>query len=669
MTPLLSALLAAYTALGAITIEGQVSGPDNQPIAHAQVFLEPGLGGALLDVAASDTGHFVFPDVQPGAVGLFAVAPGYGFGGQSLTVAVADQIPPIRITLQPATTVQGTVVGVKDAPVAGARITRFLVKGTHKVGIPLAKLKQFGYAEPVTDASGKFILDSVPAGTKVDLKIGHPNFAQEGFIDAAAGSSDVRVTMNPGVLVEGEVVSRATQVAIAQAAVLIQNAQPPHDTSTASSSITGQFSMRLKPGVYMYQAQGAGMRSAGWERLTITGERPVERVRLAVAGFGTIRGNVRDAITEKPIRDVRITLTTNGSDAAVVRSGPGGDFQFTAGEGENAIRIDSTPGYFPPDTQHMKTTIREGADVELPGMWLRPLPAYQVQIVREDGSPVPGALVSLLRPMQIGWHVADAQGLATIHLEEFPASGALLGRVDDPSSKGVALFTLEKSQSGPGMVQLFDAGTVEGRTVNARGRAVAGVSVGAFFPGESAADAILLWQTFSSKDGTFRWNAVVPGVPQRLAARAGAESSGESATFNLAPAEVKALGDIAVEGAKAGSTRRGDAVKWYQWPVLCGTLPAAEVCLKSPAMLLYVNGASIPALMESLSRVKAQLNMPDLVIALISDTAPDCGDSTVPVLSGKPEGGVTTLLLDRQGQVVLETSGLPPVSVIQSLQS
>jgi hypothetical protein len=264
--------------------------------------------------------------------------------------------------------------------------------------------------------------------------------------------------------------------------------------------------------------------------------------------------------------------------------------------------------------------------------------------------------------------VADAQGLATIHLEEFPASGALLGRVDDPNSKGIALFTLEKSESAPGTVQLFDAGTVEGRTVNARGRAVAGISVGAFFPGESAADAILLWQAFSGKDGAFRWNAVVPGVPQRLAARAGAESSGESATFNLAPAEVKSLGDIAVEGAKDGSTRRGNALKWHQWPVLCGTLPAAEVCAKSPAMLLYVNGASIPALMESLSRVRTLLNMPDLVIALISDTAPDCGESTVPVLSGKPEGGATTLLVDRQGQVVLETSGLPPVSVIQSLQ-
>lgn len=667
MTPILSAILALYAALGSTTIEGQVVGPDNQPIAHAQVFLEPGLGGALRDVAASDSGHFSFSDVGPGAAGLFAIAPGFGFGGQSLTVAVDDQVPPIAIILQPASILRGTVVGPKEVPVAGARITRFLVKGVHKVGIPLAKLKQFGYTEPVTDAAGKFVLESVPAGAMLDLKVGHPNFAQEGFIDAAVGGPDVKVTLYPGVLVEGEVVSRANQVAIAQAAVLIQNAQPPHDTATATSGISGKFSLRLKPGVYMYQAQGAGKRSAGWERLTITGEHPVEQVRLAVAGFGMIRGNVRDAVTGDPLRDVRITLNTNGSDASIVRTGPGGDFQFTAGEGENTIRLDSTPGYFPPDTQSMRMTIAEGSDVELPGMWLRPLPAYPIKVVRGDGTPVPGALVSLLRPSQLGWHVADANGVATIHLQAFPENGALLGRVEDPASGGIALFTIEKSQTEAGTVQLFEAATVTGRVVNGRGRAVGGVSVGAFFPGGSASDAILLWQTFSDKEGAFKWSAVVPGVPQRLAARASAEASGESATFNLAPAEAKDLGDITVDGARDSTPRRGTAARWYEWPVLCGGLPAAETCAKSPVMLVYVSAASVSAVMESLVRVKEILNMPDLLIALVSDAAPGCADERLPVLSGKAEGGATTVLVDRSGQVVLETAGLPPVAALRKL--
>lgn len=667
MTPILSALLALYAALGTTVIEGQVVGPDGQPIAHAQVFLEPGLGGALMDVAASESGQFSFPDVGPGAAGLFAVAPGFGFGGQSLTIAVDDRVPPIAIVLQPAAALRGIVVGPKEVPVAGAQITRFLVKGAHKVGIPLAKLKQFGYTEPVTDAAGKFVLEGVPAGAMLDLKVGHPNFAQEGFIDAAVGGPEVKVTLYPGVLVEGEVVSRSNQVAIAQAAVLIQNAQPPHDTATATSSISGKFSMRLKPGVYMYQAQGAGKRSAGWERLTITGERPVEQVRLAVAGFGTIRGNVRDAVSGNPIRDVRITLNTNGADASIVRTGPGGDFQLTAGEGENTIRLDSTPGYFPPDTQSMRMTVVEGADVELPGMWLRPLPAYPIKVVRGDGTPVPGALVSLLRPNQLGWHVADANGVATIHLQAFPESGSLLGRVEDPASNGIALFTVEKSQSEAGTVQLFEAASVTGRVVNTRGRALGGVSVGAFFPGTSAGDAILLWQSFSDKEGAFHWNAVVPGVPQRLAARASAEASGESATFNLAPAETKALGDISVDGAKDTPARHSTVSRWYQWPVLCGTLPAAEVCAKAPVMLVYVSAASIPAVMESLVRVKEILNLPDLVIALVSDAAPDCGEGTLPVLSGKADGGATTLLVDRQGQVVLETGGLPPVALLRKL--
>jgi hypothetical protein len=670
MTSLLSALLALSAAL-AVNLEGQVIGPDNQPVPHAQVFLEPGLGGQLMDVAASDTGHFVFSEVQPGAAGVFAVAPGMGFAGQHLNVAVGDVLPPIRIVLQPAVQLRGRVVDPKGGPIQGARVTRFGVKGVHKVGIPLAKLKQFGYLEPVTDADGRFVLDSVSASSKIDLKIGHPNFAQEGVIDAVPGAAELQVSMHPGVLVEGEVVTRATQVPIAHAAVLIQNAQPPHDTATASSSLSGNFSLRLKPGVYLYQAQSAGMRSAGWERLTISGERPVEKVRLAVAGFGTIRGNVRDAVSGNPIRNIRITLATNGIDAAVVRTGPGGDFQFTAGEGENSIIIDSTPGYFSPDTQQTKVTMLEGTDVELPGMWLRPLPAYQISVVREDGSPVPGALVTLLRPSQLGWHVADDAGLATIHLQNFPESGSLLGRVEDPSSADTALFTLEKTQAEPGTVQLFTAGTVAGRVVNSRGRAVSGASVGAFFPGEDASGAILLWQTYSDKEGTFRWNSVVPGVPQRLAARASAEASGESATFNLAPAEVKDLGDITVEGAKDLNLRRSGTLKWYQWPVLCGALPADEVCASSPALLVRASAASLPATMESLARVKEVLNMPGLVVALIAESAPDCGDSIVPVLSAKSEGAgdATTLLLDRQGQVVLETGGLPPVAAIRGLQN
>lgn len=667
--------MASWLVAGAVlqsilavsTIEGQVVGPDNRPIAQAQVFLEPGLEGFLQDTITSESGHFQFSDVSPGGTGIFALAPGYGFGGQHVDIAVGDEVPRLLIVLREARTIEGKIVDHKGGAVSGARVTRIGVKGAHKVGIPLAKLRQYGYAEPVSNESGHFRVPSVPAGSTIDLKVGHGSFAQEGVLDVPAGATGVTVTMYPGVLVEGDVMSRSNQLAVGQANVLIRNAQPPYDTATTRSNLQGRFSLRLKPGVYLYQAEGAGMRSPGWERLAITGERPVEHVRLSVAGTGVIFGNVRDAISGNPVRGVRISLTTNGSRAAVMRTGSGGDFKFVAGEGENIIQLDSTPGYFPPDTQHVKVTVLEGNDVELPGMWLKPLPAYQITVVDAAQNPVPGALVSVLHPQQFGWHVADAQGLVDIRVQAFPADGTLLGRAEHPTLPQVAVFRLDQHTTGPGAVQLFDAATVSGTIVNGRGKGLAGVSVGAFFPGASAADAILLWQTFSGPDGQFRWPSAVPGVPQRCAARAPGAESGESATFNLTPGEDKSLGEIVVDKGQSGESLLGTSVSWYTWDLLSGSLPEKAECARRPALLVYTSAEDVAFVMESLAQIKIILDHPDLLIAIVSDGTPDGLDPTIPVVSGTPVGSATTRVLDRQGNVIFESSGTPPVHLLRNL--
>lgn len=667
MTSLLLATVALHSVFAISSIEGQVVGPDNQPVAQAQVFLEPGLEGILSDTVTSETGHFAFPEVGPGPAGIFAVAPGYGFAGQTVNVAVADVVPPITIVLRGASTIQGKVSGPKGVPVAGARITRIAIKGAHKVGIPLYKLRQYGYPEPASDADGHFLIPSVPEGSTVDLKVGHPSYAQEGVIDVPAGAASLQISLYTGVLVEGIVVGRGNQIPVGQANVLVQNAQPPNDTATATSNLQGLFSLRLKPGVYLYQAQGAGMRSSGWERLIISGERPVEQLRLAMAGTGRIRGNVRDAISGNPVHGVRVSLTTNGTRAAIERTGPSGDFQFTAGEGENIIHLDSTPGYFPPDTQHVKVAILEGNDVELPGMWLKPLPAYQITIVDEEQHPVPGALVSVLRPRQFGWHVADAQGMVNIRVQAVSEDGILLGRAEHPTQNKIALFKLESTQTGAGTVQLFEAGTIEGTVVGPRGKSLEGASVGAFFPGESAADAILLWQTFSDGDGHFRWESVVPGVPQRCAARTAELASGESTTINLTPGEQKSVGEILVDAGKSGPSQLGETVPWYTWDIRCGTLPDREVCAQRPALLVYVSPEDAPAYRESLTQFQTILARPDLMIVLVVNGDPDCTDGTLPVLAGTRPNSAATLLVDRNGKAVFESTGTPPIQLLRNL--
>jgi len=668
MSFILSALVAVHAGLAITSVSGHVTGPDGAAIGQAQVFLEPGLGGAIVDAVADGSGYFEFHDIAPGPAGVFAIAPGFGFEGQHLTIAVADAIAPIRIVLHPATRISGVVRNHKGEPVSGARITRIGVKRNHKVGVPLAKLKLYGYAEPESDGEGRFALENVPEGTVIDMKVGHASYAQEGVGDVPAGAADVGITLHPGVLLEGTVVTRAANEPVAQVSVLVQSAQPPHDTALARSGLQGRFSLRLKPGVYMYQATGAGLRSPGWERMAITGENPVERLRVAVAGAGHIRGTVHDAMTGDPIRDVRLTLTTNGTPAAVTRTGPGGDFLFTAGEGENIVRLEMAPGYFPPESQDIKVSILENAAVELPGMWLKPLPEYAVTVVDDGGAPVPGALVTLLRPAQFGWYVADGEGKVALRVHNFPEAGTVLGRAEHPHRPMGALFSLEKQQEVPGTVQLYPLASLSGRVVNNRGRGVGGATVGAFFPGESASDAILLWQTASDAEGTFRWDAVVPGVPQRCAARLGPEAHGESATFNLPPGGSETIGDIAVSGASSGAVLLGNRLAWYSDDIQCGTLPDEAECNSRPVLLLYASAANADAVAESAGRVLAQLGPGDLIAVVVADGPVICSGSTaVPIIRGKAQSAATTVLLDSAGTVILESTGLPPAALLRGM--
>ena len=54
---------------------------------------------------------------------------------------------------------------------------------------------------------------------------------------------------------------------------------------------------------------------------------------------------------------------------------------------------------------------------------------------------------------------------------------------------------------------------------------------------EITSPKIKIWETTSRPDGTFEWHAVVPGVPQRCAARAGDDGGGEGGVCLLQLAE------------------------------------------------------------------------------------------------------------------------------------
>lgn len=657
-------MVLAALLLGASTLSGRVVDAGGQPVPGTRVFIEPGLEGNLMEAQVGADGGFTFDNVPPGPVGIFAIAPDFGYAGRHFNLGLDEAVAPFVLRMPPAGRVAGRVVTEKRKPIDGARVTRIALLDADKVGIPLTKLKAFGFEEPRSDGEGRFVVEQLPAAGLVALKVGHPDYAQEGISDINVGDEDVRVTLTPGVITEGLVLDRRQEMAVANVDVWFQNADPPHDTAITRSDGRGHFQVRLKPGAYLGRAAGSGYRSPGWLRFEVSAEAPRQVVRLFVARTGRVRGTVKDAVSGTPVSGVRVLLETNGNIAGMVRTGATGEFVFETAEGANLVRVEAAPGYFPPEINTVSATITQGQELVLPGFWLAPLPEFNVLVLDDELNPAPGVIVSVLRPYQFGWRTTDAEGRVRIKATVLPPDGRLIGMAEHPSAPLGALFALTRKDTQEARVQLLPLGRISGTAVTAEQKPVAGAVIGGFFPGERAEEEMLLWRCLSREDGRFAWDAVSPGVPQRCLIRAGEKATAQSITFNLAPAGEQDLGLIAVAGAAQGASLLNQTFSWRDATLLCG--PAPDDYVRARRMvLLYCTTAEAEIVFAGLRDVERILAENGLGCAILLDRPLLCESAPCPVLHGKPPATATTYVLDTSGRVVYESFGLPPLRAMK----
>jgi len=660
-------LVLTSVVTGVTTLSGQVVDAAGSPVASAQVFLEPGRLGLLVRTLTSGDGAFLFEDVPPGGVGVFAVAEGHAFGGQHIHVAVDDALPAITIRLAPADTLSGKISDFKGRPVEGARVTRVALLGERKVGIPLAKLKAFGVDEPVSGEDGRFTVCRLPQGGTVALKTCHRQFAQEGLSDLAVGDQDVRISLYPGVLVQGIVRSRDQGLPVLNASILVSNAAAPYDTAVTETDASGRFMLRLKPGVYIYQATSAAYRSMGWRQLTVTGREPHPEVSLMVVGVGEIAGKVCNAVSGEPIAGARLLVEADGNMVGVVRTGRTGVFESDATEGENIVRLEPVPGYHPPELAVQRVEVLESERSEIPTFWLAPIPMYTVQIVAESMEPAPGVIVQVLRPAQFGWRVTDAQGRVNIRVAALPPDGVIVGMAEHPTKPLCALFALRREEIESAKVQMLPMGSVKGRVVTAKRQEIQGAVVGALFGEGLLDDPLWLWRTLANRHGVFEWRAVMPNVAQRCIAAAGEDASGESMPFSLEPSYSKDLGNVVVAEGVAADSIQGRPLKWYANPLLCGTLPDKRARKNKPAWVMYCEAEEAHMVIEGLTVAREILAGKEMLFAVVAHGRYDCNSAPIPVLAGAAPTHATTYLVGSDGKVVLEAFGMPPAHIVQNL--
>jgi hypothetical protein len=659
--------IAVFVAIGLAATPGGPSGrvvdAQDRPIAGARVFAEPGLGGALVETTSDAQGAWRF-DALPAAspLGIFAIAEGFAFGG--VTFSSTEEAQDVKIRLSTSASLSGRVVNAKKDPVKAVRITRVGLLGVQKVGIPLAKLKSFGFDEPATDADGRFTISRMPEGGQVAIKVAHPEYAQEAVDDLAVGAAGVSVTLHPGVLFEGGVLLREGKIAVAAADVIVRNAQPPHDTAVTRTNGSGHFALRLKPGVYLYQASAQTSRSPGWQQLTLTGEEPRARAIVYLAGTGRILGKVCDAVSGGPVAGAKIAVDVQGNVAAVVRTGPTGEFLIVGAEGENIVRLDSAPGYCPPEQPSLRVQVVAGKELTLPTFWLAPLPTYTIEVVGADMNPAPGVIITILRPLQFGWHVADERGRATLRFNSLPPDGIVVGMVEHAEQPLGAVFAAKQQEANPARVQLFPLGGVRGRVVTEKGKPVEGCVVA----GLLGDNAWPLWRTVSNSEGGFEWKSVVPSLPQRAVAGADQEGAAEGASFVVDPSGSKDMGDIPGTEGLIRTSLLGKPLPWHENRLLSGTLPDRKARKTLPMVVVYCSLVDAPIAVESFSVAHRIFSPKGIGFALVVDGVPtEPLAATFPILSGPSPGPATTYLVGPQGVVVLETFGMPPLRALQEL--
>lgn len=659
-------VLATITAHGD-TIAGHVVNSQGEALPGARVFVELGLAHNLIETRAGTDGAFRFDDVtadtsSAGAVGVFAIADGTAFGGVTLNLLTEPDMTDLVIRLSASGNIAGTVADFKKRPVQGARITRVGLLDTCKVGIPLAKLQPLGFPEPATDAEGRFVVPNMPAGGHVALKVAHTDFAQEAVEDTAVGVADCRIALIPGILVQGSVQLRDGKTPVADVPVIVRNAQPPHDTAIVRTNGGGAFTVRLKPGAYLYQVAGGGYRNAGWERLAITGAEPQLKTVVYVSGEGTIRGKICDAATGQPIARAKIALDTQGNAAAVLRTSQTGEFVFSAMDGENIVRIDTAAGYLPPEQPAIRVNVVTKQATLLPTFWLAPIPAYTVEIVDAQGKPAPGVVVTMVRPEQYGWRVTDAQGRVSIQFASLPPEGPVLGLAEAPQAAQGAFFAIDRQTQSSAKVELRALGSVHGRVLADNHSPVQGALVAAVFGKEGCT----LWRTVTDSNGVFGWNSVVPNVPQYVSAYDNATPADTPFQLLTEPGATVETGDLAGSSRLEGISVLGKSPAWHEGRLIAGHLPDAGIRSHAVVVATYSDPAGAAAAIEGFTKAQTLFPEERVLFVVVVDGPFAIQAAAIPVLAGKAPGRATTYVIHPGGAVGFETFGMPPLRAIQA---
>jgi hypothetical protein len=368
-------------------------------------------------------------------------------GGDALA-APADQDPDPDPSAEPASLLGMVVNGETEEPLSGAS-----VEVRHRGGVWRGE----------TDAEGRFFADALrPGPLVVEARLtgwsgGGPQ-AQPLTLDAAPGArlTDAQALLFEDGALEGQLIlgdqpgsATITLHYVFDASGSIDLTLPP--TTTAPD---GRFVLEgLPPGQIEVEASDGRYVLADPPEVLISGGSRTDLGTLTLVFGGALRGEVRDAVSGRPIPQAAVALV-DGDKTRFRRLGARADalgrFTLAGVVGTHGVLEVSATGYAP---ARQEVEVEQGQRLDLRPISLTPLMGLTVTVISSDGAPVEGAVVSVL---------IDPQGA--------PLWTATTG------GEGIAL--LEDVEGGPYLVRALHSSAGASRDTLAAGGSTVTLTLG-----------------------------------------------------------------------------------------------------------------------------------------------------------------------------------------------
>ena len=646
------------------SIKGRVLDSNNLPVKNAEVYCEQNLMSPLIQTFTDNEGQFSFQNLTEGPTGIFATTGGMAWSGIHINLPAEENITDVEIILIPAKSLKGRVVASnekgKEISISGAEVDRFAILGVEKVAIPCSKLTSFGYKKVVSDAEGFFLLDKIPVGQAISLKVVHPEYAVT-TVENITSESEVKIVMSKGCVVLGSVytIQNDNKVKVANSDVIIKNTQPPYESICIRTNTNGEFTIRLNPGIYMCKAETIQMLSAGWEIKKIANSIG-EHVEIQVFPSVYISGQILDAVSGKPVPGAKVSIEQGGRKALSLTTGRMGKFRGKVVHGQANIKFEAIPGYTMPQPSQLKVVVSGKDEIVLPGVWVKKVDSLKVKLVTPQQKVLTTnrGIVSVLTPPQLGWYAGNIDNLFEVKLSSIPTEGKIIGYAEIPEENLGNVFVVDNKDIGKICeANLYTLGKVKGRVVNKEGKPISDGIFSCVLKEHGLNQECILWQVLLSADGTFFWNSIIPLKPLvfRLYDNQGSVLW-QSSEMQFLEGENKDLGDIVIEKPIIETDK--ELLNRANFKCLCGGNEIVDKLFNGPSILVYVDSAEVPFMQEVLTNIENIIGS-GINVGMIVENQIDCNGITIPVISGQRLLSATTYLIDEGGNVICGTLGLP----------